>query len=302
MDTGKFFIKTALLLWLVALSIVSCGSKEPEIEASAPQNFLLETSMKTALKRVGEIRTYVGQTLWEYINGGAEIYYLYDFESVATADYKDDGVEIVVDIYKFRGGDNAFGLYSMLRPVDAQLVRLGVEGFVAPGLIAFVKGDYVVKLIGFDDSPQSSLALINLAEELGGLVPGRVALPEIFTIFPGANAIAASRKCFAESYLGQKFLTEVYSQSYIMGTDTLGLFLSEDADGAKFAHWMEIADKTANMEAIKDSLGFDESYSFRTTDRFYGDIIVGLKDGYLAGAVGYRDNLAGFIRNWLAGI
>lgn len=302
MNKLKYYSSAVLILSLAALLAVSCGSKDSMAKQTDPQNYLPEAFSKTTLKRSVEIRTFDRQTLWEYIDGGAEIYYLYDFEAVATADYKDDGTEIVADIYKFNNADNAFGLYSMIRPVDAQLVRLGVEGFIAPGMITFVKGDYVVKLIGFDESAQSSLALTNLAEELSTLIPGRTALPEDFTVFPGADAVETSKKFFAASYLGHRFLTDVYTQQYVMGTDTIGLFLSEDSDGAKFAQWKDVADKTGTLEAVTDSLGFDGEYFFQTTDRYYGPMVIGLKSGYLAGAVGYKSNLAGFVKNWLSGI
>ena len=129
MSKYKGYLMTSVCIFIMGLMIVSCGSKKKAEDTSAPQNFLPESSAKTNLKRISDVRTFVGQTLWEYIDGGAEIYYLYDFEIVATADYKADSVEIVVDIYKFDSPDNAYGLYSMLRPVDAQPVKLGLPEF-----------------------------------------------------------------------------------------------------------------------------------------------------------------------------
>ncbi len=302
MSKYKCHMVALVCVFIIGMLIVSCGSKKKNENTTAPQNFLPESSAKTSLKRIADVRTFVGQTLWEYIDGGAEIYYLYDFEIVATADYKADSTEIVVDIYKFDSPDNAFGLYSMLRPVDAQPVRLGVEGFLDPASVVFVKGDYVVKLIAYDESEQSTLALTNFSEELANLVPGRTTFPEAFSLFPKANLIETSRKYFAESYLGQKFLTDVYAQEYIIGTDTVQLFLSDDASGSKFAQWKEIAENTAEIEPIVDSIGFDQDYSFEAPDRFYGTSLVGLKNDRLVGAVRYRDSEAGFVKSWLAGI
>ncbi len=302
MSKYKYHLSALACILMTGLLFVSCGSKKKETNTAAPQNFLPESSSKTHLKRISDVRTFVGQTLWEYIDGGAEIYYLYDFEIVATADYKADSVEIVVDIYKFDSPDNAYGLYSMLRPVDAQPVRLGAEGFIDPASVVFVKGDYIVKLIGYDESEQSTLALTNFSEELANFIPGRTTLPETFSLFPKKNLIETSRKYFAESYLGQKFLTRVYAQDYIIGTDTVQLFLSDDASGSKFAQWKEIAVNTAEIKPIADSIGFDQDYSFEAPDRFYGTSLVGLKNDRLVGAVNYRDNEAGFVKTWLAGI
>ena len=302
MSKYKGYLMTSVCIFIMGLMIVSCGSKKKAEDTSAPQNFLPESSAKTNLKRISDVRTFVGQTLWEYIDGGAEIYYLYDFEIVATADYKADSVEIVVDIYKFDSPDNAYGLYSMLRPVDAQPVKLGVEGFLDPASVVFVKGDYVVKLISYDESEQSTLALTNFSEERANTIPGRTTPPETFSLFPKENLIETSPKYFAESYLGQKFLTDVYTQEYIIGMDTIQLFLSDDASGSKFAQWKEIAETTADIEPIADSIGFDQDYSFKAPDRFYGTSLVGLKNDRLVGAVRYKDSEAGFVKSWLAGI
>jgi hypothetical protein len=72
---------------------------------------------------------FVGDSLWEYINGGAELYHTYEFVDVATAYYLQDSTEIVVDIYRFATPDDAYGMYTQLRPGGPGTMNYGIEGF-----------------------------------------------------------------------------------------------------------------------------------------------------------------------------
>ncbi|UCD17951.1 MAG: hypothetical protein JSV44_03330 [Candidatus Zixiibacteriota bacterium] len=290
-------ISVAFLI-LITLTI-SCGKKEPAADKPGPETFLPATVSGGSLQRVSEIRTFVGESLWEYIDGGAELYYLYNFISVATADYKRGSVEILVDIYCFRSPDYAYGLYSMLRSGDAETIMLGVEGFVDPVSISFVKGDYVVKLIGYDDSIENSRAMTDLAQEIAGSIRGTAARPRTFQLFPDSGKIGTTDRLFAESFLGRQFLTDVYTQDYLIGTDSVTLFASADDAGTKFLKWSQLADQLAIKEPISGTLPFDEDHAFIVNNSFHGKIAVGLRSGKLIGIVRYSPGKNNFLLSWL---
>jgi len=284
-------------LFLIVL-FLACGEEKDENKSDMSE-FLPAQLEGIGLERTSEIRTFDGKSLWEYIDGGAEIYLTYNFIQVATADYSRDGIEIVVDIYQFTSEDNAYGLYSMFRTDDVQIIKLGVEGFTAPASLNFVKGKFLVGLIGYDDLTASSLALVNLAEGINKILPGTADKPVVFNIFPHENIITATDKYYTESFLGQKFLTKVFCQDYFIGGDTLTLFLTDDSNGAKYLEWLEIAGKTGRKESTPSDLPFDEKYVFIINDNYYGKIIAGLKDGKLLGIVNYGEKQRELLMNWL---
>lgn len=297
-------VSRIFILYIVTLFVfmffISCGGDKTKSAADSPEMFLPETSASTGLARVSEISTYEGQALWEYINGGAEVYHLYDFESVATADYKNNEIEIIVDIYKFNGSKNAFGLYSTAMRSDmATIIKMGVEGYIDPASVTFVKGEYVVKLTGYDESTAGAVALSNFAEELSGKIPGDIDYPANFGLFPEEDLIESSKKLYSESYLGQKFLTDMYTQSYEIGGDTLNLFIANDITGEKYAQWLNMAQKMNSSRSIANNPGYDSTYSFEFDDHFYGEIIIGLKNGKLAGAVSYKADFDEFMAKWI---
>ena len=94
---------TALIGIIFALILIfGCGSNVKQ-DVSSSAALLPAKAERANLERVGEIRTFVGDSLWEYIDGGAEVYHLYDFIDVTTADYKSDQIDLVADIYHFDG-------------------------------------------------------------------------------------------------------------------------------------------------------------------------------------------------------
>lgn len=287
-----------IVITLLTLLSLACSDKKEDSTLDL-SGYLPENIASIGLERTSEIRAYVGKSLWEYVNGGAELYHLYNFAQVATADYRKGEIEIIVDIYQFATADDAYGIYSMFRPPDATIIQLGVEGFTAPASLNFIKGEYFVRLTGFDESIESSLAMVNLAEEIGKTITGTNDLPSAFSLFPAKKKLPATGKYYAESFLGQKALTQVYSQDYLIGEDSLTLFLSQDELGEKYLQWSEHAERIDRKTPVSQGLKFDDRQAFVFDDNFYGKVIVGLKKRKLVGIVKYDTEHKKFFAEWL---
>ncbi len=292
----KHLLKLTLMLPVI-LIISGCGSNKQEVSSSA--RFLPEQLNYSDMKRISDIRIFVGDSLWEYIDGGAEVYHLYKFVDVATADYSNDKVELVADIYRFDSPLNAFGLYSMLCPPETEIINLGVEGFRSPASINFVKGEYLIRLTGFEDTENSKLALTGMAEKLNNDIPGTTERPAQFNFFPTENKIGGTDKYYAEQFMGQRFLSEVFTRSILQDLDTLTLFMSEDESGGKYLQWSTYADQTDGKRERPEGIPFDDTLSFIFEDNYYGEIIVGLKNGKLLGQVNYKDACLEYLTAWI---
>jgi hypothetical protein len=292
---GKY-INGVIILFVVQILACGGGEKESNVDMNS---FLPASFPDIGLERISEIKTYNNKELWEYIDGGAELYLSYNFVEVATADYKRDSIEIVPDIYRFDNDIDAFGLYSMFRMPDVQVIQLGVEGFTAPASLSFVKGKYLVRLVGFDETPEGSTALINLAEGINRLLPGTTEPPAMFNYFPTENQVPLTDKYYIESFLGVKTLTQVYSREYFINGDSISLFLAYDSSGAKYMAWNEIAKKTGREKPAPSDLPYDEAYVFIINDAYYGEIIVGLRNQKLVGIVNYSKKQRELLTQWL---
>jgi hypothetical protein len=70
---------------------------------------------------------YKPDTLYEYIDGGADVYLLYDFQRLLHQNFRTPGGELTADIYDLGKPENAFGIYSAERSPRYKFVTLGVR-------------------------------------------------------------------------------------------------------------------------------------------------------------------------------
>jgi len=69
---------------------------------------------------------YKPDTLYQYIDGGADIYLLYEFRSLLHQDFKSGAVELTADIYDMGNPEDAFGIYAAERSLGYKFMALGV--------------------------------------------------------------------------------------------------------------------------------------------------------------------------------
>lgn len=73
---------------------------------------------------------YVGDQLYNYIDGGAEIFMEYGFKQVVSAPYTDStGRQIQVEIYEMAGSDAAYGIYTFYLNGVGEELKVDQEGY-----------------------------------------------------------------------------------------------------------------------------------------------------------------------------
>ena len=86
----------ALFIIITGVLILShCSKEKADDPALHAARFLPDSIPAAGLFQSGEPRIYAGNSLWEYIPGGAELYYSYNFIEVATSAYMLDTTEVV---------------------------------------------------------------------------------------------------------------------------------------------------------------------------------------------------------------
>jgi hypothetical protein len=261
----------------LVLLAVGCSNKKGAEEIVAAATLLPQKVESAGLERSSEPVTFEGQALYEHINGGAEIYHLYDFIEVAATYYKLGETEIAADIYRFADADNAYGLYSTLRPDEPLSVKLGVEGFASASSLDFVKGSFVVRLVAYDESSESAAAIDGLGKALADIIPGRAEPPEMFLRLPTQGRMPHTDRIYAESFLGQKALTDVHTRRCISGGDTLIAFATRDSDAEKLQQWASGLKSSGEREKLS-GYAFDAGTAVSAVDGYYGEVVAGKKE------------------------
>jgi hypothetical protein len=174
---------------------------------------------------------YSPDTLFEFIDGGADSFLQFDFQDLASATYANGKIEVTVDIYHHRDAVRAFGMYTQERPAGTTRLPIGVEGYVGPDHLEFVVGSYYVKLVQSGGGEPSVLR--RFAENVSANLPGTRKAPAILQAFPERGKRDRAEKLAARDFLGHAFLHDAVAVPYAMGGANFRLFVVEGKDSAE---------------------------------------------------------------------
>ncbi len=122
----------------------------------------------------GKAQTYRGRELYEYINGGADLYLEYGFDQAAVLEYKGpDGDAVIVDIYRMASPAAAYGIFSLNSGVDySPVVDVGTLGAATPYQFTFCKGEYFASIQSLEAGGRTDRTLGQFARSLDSRISG----------------------------------------------------------------------------------------------------------------------------------
>ncbi len=152
--------------------------------------------------RDGAPRAYRGEGLYEYINGGAEIYHEYGFRQVVVQDFKrEDGRSISVEIFEMEDSSSAYGIFTFKTNPEDKEISLGSDGLLSDYYLNFWKARYLVTLTGFDENEETIRGLQNIAHSIDRKIEADGNRPSLVSALPEEGLERASLKYF-EGNLG----------------------------------------------------------------------------------------------------
>jgi hypothetical protein len=291
----KVYIISVFCIASVIL-LISCSGVDNRVK---PEEFLPETISSLGIERASDPIIFRGDSLTYYTNE-AEFYQRFNFVDMATADYSKDDITLEIEVFRFASPEDAYGIYSHLRWGQSEwIVPLGVEGFRHPPNTYFVKGPYVVHVMGFDDSEIPQKALDDLATYYAEDMPGDTTLPEKFALFPDEGMLAGSAMYFPDQFLRMDFMKCVYGCYCMFESDTVFLALSCDSAGPKVLEWSKLVEDDSTFQSLPADIPYDDSKGFTYSSRYYGRVMIGVKSGIMAAVLGYEDRHKQFLTDWI---
>lgn len=220
----------------------------------------------------GESRTFAADNLFEYMNGNAEGYLLYGFQTMHGVTCVKGGVTFVIDISDFGDADSAYGMFCANRDLRRTPAKLGMGGQIVPRRAIFAKGQYYVE-VAADPEGDHTAALQAWTAALEKIAPGTNEVPVALSWFPAAGQ--QSLRLVPESVLGIRLLKRGYVAQYDIGK----AFVVTEASTESAAAVMEKL-RARFGETTKTPIADD---AFQVTDKYLGRICVVRKGRYLAG-------------------
>ncbi|MEE4310375.1 MAG: DUF6599 family protein [candidate division KSB1 bacterium] len=143
----------------------------------------------------GEEVSYGRENLYEYINGGAELYLSYGFNSLTSRTYhKENQPDIVVDVFDMGAPRSAYGVFTFSREeVDD---RFGQGSQYTQGLLLFWKGQYYVSILASPETDASREAVFSLADRICASIAREGAVPDVVHLLPREGLRESSVRYF----------------------------------------------------------------------------------------------------------
>jgi hypothetical protein len=224
--------------------------------------------------------TYNPETLFEYIDGGAEAFLQFDFEALTAANYVNGKKqELRVDIYRHASPARAFGIYSQERRAGSTKLPGKLEGVASADHLEFVAGAYYVKLALAGGGKADTLP--SFADKLAAKLPGTRDLPAVLACFPDQGKQPRAEKLSARDFLGHAFLHDAAAVPYVRDGAHFRLFAVEGKDAGDVRAMVEALRKIGKLPAA----AVGPTGRLTVADPLNGELLVLWRDRWLWGAV-----------------
>ncbi|MEW6368798.1 MAG: DUF6599 family protein [Acidobacteriota bacterium] len=150
---------------------------------------VMKTQELSLPRQIGEWRaegtdqTYDRKSIYQYIDGGAELYLAYDFQQVLARTFTGPGQgEIVLEVYEMGSAADAFGVFTSEREEADAGIGQGSE--FGGGLLRFWKGDFFVSVMASTGGEGTDAAVLEIGKEVAAAILENGAEPELLNVLP----------------------------------------------------------------------------------------------------------------------
>jgi hypothetical protein len=148
-----------------------------------------------------EVVTFMGESLYNYIDGAAEVYLAYNFRKVAVHRYLKSGQpDIVAEVYQMGSSEDAYGVYSLEQQDPEAGIGQGSE--FGGSLLRFWKGRYFATVLGNGTGKELEEAVLSLGRELDRGIKETGKPPRLLRCLPERTDLPPPEKlCFVRSHV-----------------------------------------------------------------------------------------------------
>jgi hypothetical protein len=165
----------SFILFMIVGLLSRCGKKHPDISEFLPQ------TIENGSWSIGDTpQRYIGDDLFMFIDGGAEIYHEYGFKQVVACEYQNNYEKSInAEIYEMEDFPSAYGIFSFKSSKDGKPVAIGDSAVLESYYLNFWKGHFLVTLTGFDSDSSTIEGLLTLARAINDQIKIKSSKPQL---------------------------------------------------------------------------------------------------------------------------
>ena len=155
------------LQFLISVLLLSLAAS-----SQIPEGFPYINKDNLGKGRIKSERTYTKESLFGYMDGGAELYLEYGFDRLVVSEIDIGDTEYKVEVYKMNDPEAAFGIYSV------SVFRCDTSGHIndyscqSDYQLQVCKGPYYISIINNSGKSEAAEQSIKLAIKLQPLIQG----------------------------------------------------------------------------------------------------------------------------------
>ena len=184
MKIGSYFV--IMLLMFASFGIVK-GEEKPQAN-----NEVSLASEIAGWKWDGKEMKYDPKSVFQYMNGAAELYLAYDFQNLRVRRFeKPNQPPITLELYDMASSENAYGVFSFERQDEA--VGIGQGSEFGGGLLRFWKGKYFLSIYADGGGVEVESAILTIGRITADLIQEMGPEPKLVDFIPGKDLGLADR-------------------------------------------------------------------------------------------------------------
>lgn len=239
---------------------------------------------------------FTEDTLFDHINGEAELYFPYGFDSLATARYVKkaaSGSEIAADVYRMGSLLDAFGIWSNYRKADTAGCALGADCVLSSSQMLFYQDRYFVRLQATGTPTPGQDVFLACGRALSQKLPQGKGRPGELELLRVRGVVPKTKRYLPQSVLGYPFFRRgLTAEANLAGQHVQVFVVIEDSAAAarkafdQYLASLKESGREAKLTGTGDRISLDGS------DPLYGKVIVEQSGRYLIGAIRLQDTAA----------
>ncbi len=257
-----------IILFAVLAAVIQPG--DAQIALKDLSQYLPDTSQIKDWEPLHPPQTFVGDDLYDLINGGASIYYEYGFKQVITLQYVNpDSQYMTLELYEMKNSAVAFGIYTYKAGTSGTRLDIGADALLEDYYMNFWKGRFLGTItgsgIGFEND-----ALLMLAREVATKITDTSPRPRLIDLLP-ADSLHHMNSGYVRGKLG---LTRYYrfddvdifdiKEAVIANYDDYQIFIFKYDDTKQcFDVFQRVLDHFRDDTEYSNFLAFEGAFSVR---------------------------------------
>jgi hypothetical protein len=127
---------------------------------------------------------YTRDNLYDYIDGGAEVYLSFSFQRMVARRYGKAGApDIIADLFDMGSSEDAYGVYHH-DVHESPSAGIGQESEYMEGALYFWKGRYFASIMAMQETEESKRAVLELGKAVASAIPAEGPPPDLVERLP----------------------------------------------------------------------------------------------------------------------